>query len=66
MDKTKLENAGDKVSKTFCILPWIHQHTWPNGDVYPCCIYKSSNPLGNMEEQPLEEIWNNKKTKDYK
>lgn len=66
MDKTKLENAGDKVSKTFCILPWIHQHTWPNGDVYPCCIYKSSNPLGNMEEQPLEEIWNNKKTKDLR
>ena len=52
MDKTKLENAGDKVSKTFCILPWIHQHTWPNGDVYPCCIYKSSNHLGNMEAQP--------------
>ena len=66
MDKIKLENAGDKVSKTFCILPWIHQHTWPNGDVFPCCVSKSSMPLGNMKEKPLEEIWNSDESKELR
>ena len=66
MDKVKFENAGDKVSKSFCILPWIHQHTWPNGDVFPCCVSDSSIPLGNMEEKPLEEIWNSDKSKEIR
>lgn len=25
-------------SKVFCILPWIHIHSLPNGNVSPCCI----------------------------
>ena len=66
MAQSKFENAGDKVSKTFCILPWVHQHTWPNGDVYPCCVSKSSMPLGNMKKAPLEEIWNSEESKELR
>jgi radical SAM protein with 4Fe4S-binding SPASM domain len=31
-----------------------------NGDVYPCCqsYMLDGTPLGNIEEQPLERIWN--------
>jgi radical SAM protein with 4Fe4S-binding SPASM domain len=31
-----------------------------NGDVYPCCqsYMLDGAPLGNLEEQPLERIWN--------
>lgn len=57
------QNAGDKVSKTFCILPWIHLHTWPNGNVFPCCIADSDYPLGNLKDHSLEEIWNLDKMK---
>jgi sulfatase maturation enzyme AslB (radical SAM superfamily) len=27
----------------------------PNGDVYPCCL-KTKEPLGNLTEEPLEDI----------
>ena len=54
----KHDNAGDKVSKTFCIMPWVHLHTWPNGNVFPCCLADSDYPLGNMKDNSLEEIWN--------
>ncbi len=29
-----------------------------NGDVYPCCFYlKSFAPMGNVFEQPFQEVW---------
>lgn len=54
----KMESAGDKVSKSFCIMPWTHLHTWPNGKVFPCCLADSSKPIGNLADNTLEEIWN--------
>lgn len=53
-----MESAGDKVSKTFCIMPWTHLHTWPNGKVFPCCLADSNKPIGDLSENTLEEIWN--------
>jgi hypothetical protein len=29
-------------SKTFCILPWIHLATRPNGDMRICCVANAS------------------------
>jgi MoaA/NifB/PqqE/SkfB family radical SAM enzyme len=52
---------GDIISKTFCILPWIHLNTWPNGNVYPCCLTDWRESVGDMKENTLEEIWNNHK-----
>jgi radical SAM protein with 4Fe4S-binding SPASM domain len=54
----KRKGAGDKVSDTFCIMPWTHLHTWPNGNVFPCCLADSSKPIGNLADNTLEEIWN--------
>jgi radical SAM protein with 4Fe4S-binding SPASM domain len=56
--KTKFESAGDKVSESFCIMPWTHLHTWPNGNVYPCCLADSDHPIGNLKRHTLEQIWN--------
>lgn len=43
----------------FCILPWLHAHVLPNGDVLPCCaVAVGSLSLGNVRQRPLEEIWN--------
>lgn len=30
------------------------------GDVYPCCYMWDTSPLGNVREDPLQRIWNNK------
>jgi organic radical activating enzyme len=45
-------------SSTFCILPWIHLHSFPNGPAYPCCNTEMKDKIGNTNEQSLEEIWN--------
>ena len=42
----------------FCIVPWIHLNTEPNGRVKPCCAYLGEE-FGNLKNDTLEEIWNN-------
>lgn len=46
------------VSKTFCVLPWLHLNIQPNGDIYPCCMAPYGKPIGNTKNNTLEEIWN--------
>ncbi len=46
-----------------CISPWIHLHTWPNNDVYPCCLTAMEDSVGNLNENTLAEIWNGKDMK---
>lgn len=45
-------------SKTFCILPWIHLHGFPDGRAYPCCFGEMWNPIGHFRKNTLEEVWN--------
>lgn len=54
MDKEYLLNK----SKTFCLAPWMSIHTWPNGNVYPCCLWDSNLPVGNLNKNTIDEIWN--------
>jgi len=54
-----MSEPGDKVSKSFCILPWIHLNVNPNGNVYPCCVVHWEDNVGNVKDNTLEEIWNN-------
>jgi len=58
MDKNKLKN-----SKTFCMAPWMTSHTWPDGRVFPCCTWDTSEVIGNINDNTLEEIWNSEKYK---
>jgi hypothetical protein len=30
-----------------------------NGDVYPCCHAWQAQPLGNVRQERLQDIWNN-------
>jgi radical SAM protein with 4Fe4S-binding SPASM domain len=46
---------------TFCPLPWMHLHINPAGDVLPCCAGDTSYPLGNIDQDSLVDIYNNKK-----
>lgn len=45
-------------SDTFCMLPWLHLHAWPDGRAYPCCLGKAAHPVGNFKEKSMKEIWN--------
>lgn len=45
-------------SDTFCILPWIHLHAWPDGRAFPCCLADAKFPVGNLKEKSMREVWN--------
>ena len=52
-----------KDSKTFCMAPWMSIHHWPDGKTYPCCLWNSRDPIGNLNDKSLKEIWNNETMK---
>ena len=45
-------------SDTFCMLPWIHMHAFPDGRAYPCCLSLMDHPIGTLKERTMAEIWN--------
>jgi len=61
-------------SKTFCMLPWVHFNTNPNGDALPCCIAKPPThehfgfklPLGNTTKSSMMEIVNSTRAKQLR
>ena len=57
-DLTKLQQHRLMESETFCMLPWIHLHAWPDGRAYPCCLGKANHPVGNLKENTMREVWN--------
>jgi hypothetical protein len=38
-----------KFGKHFCVLPWVHFHSWPDGKVMPCCVADSNMPVANIK-----------------
>lgn len=48
-----------KNSKTFCMMPWVHMHAFADGRVYPCCFGDYHEPMGNLRNNSMEEVWNN-------
>lgn len=53
-------------SKTFCVMPWIHQYVGPVGDIKPCCVYQHEAELGNLKQNSLKEIWNSDASKELR
>ena len=53
-----MSNNSNQISKSFCVLPWIHLNVQPNGDIYPCCMAPYGKSIGNTTDNTLEEIWN--------
>lgn len=50
--------------KRTCIYPWNVLRVSPCGDVYPCASYYIK--MGNVRNNTIEEIWNNKKFTDFR
>ena len=45
--------------KTFCVLPWVHFHAWPDGRVYPCCQTNYRSDIDQYTGQSFSDIMNN-------
>ncbi len=52
------------VEDPFCYDPWESINIEPNGDVYPCSV--SSEVMGNINTQSVEDIWNGAKYQDFR
>lgn len=45
-------------SETFCMLPWVHMHAFPDGRTYPCCLSEYWHPVGDLRKHTMQEVWN--------
>lgn len=64
---TEEETRLLKDSKTFCIYPWIHMHTYPTGETWPCCgAEMKAGPMGSTHEVPLKDLWNSSRMKQLR
>ena len=45
-------------SETFCMMPWVHMHAFPDGRAYPCCLSEYWHPVGDLRKNTMEEVWN--------
>ena len=61
IDQTKLSEIQWQrltESKTFCMLPWVHMHAFPDGRAYPCCLSEYWHPVGDLRKNTMQEVWN--------
>jgi MoaA/NifB/PqqE/SkfB family radical SAM enzyme len=62
-----LEKEKLRRSKTFCVLPWMHLHAFPQGQAYPCCMYNiRDGVVGNLRTETLAEVFNGEKMKELR
>ena len=46
------------MNKNFCVLPWVHLHSYPHGATAPCCSFDQKQSMGNIKEHTISEIQN--------
>lgn len=59
-----ISNPKDSKEEVFCYDPWESINIEPNGDVFPCSV--SSQVMGNINEESLEQIWNGARYQDFR
>ena len=59
-----------KEKQLFCSKPfkWFEVSGWyePKGDVFMCCPTWLDTPIGNLQNQSVEEIWNGEKAQEIR
>jgi len=65
-DKLRLKLSKDNQLKP-CLRLWTSTLVLSDGTVLPCCYdYSNEWPLGNLNERPFKEIWNDKPYQDFR
>ena len=50
-------------SEAFCMMPWLHLHAFPDGRAYPCCFALDQYPVGDLNKDSMETVFNSKDMK---
>jgi radical SAM protein with 4Fe4S-binding SPASM domain len=50
-------------SESFCMMPWLHLHAFPDGRAYPCCFALDQYPVGDLNKDSMETVFNSKDMK---
>ncbi len=53
-------------SNTFCMMPWVHMHAFPDGRAYPCCLADYWHPVGDLRKSTMEQVWNERPLRDMR
>lgn len=53
-------------SETFCMMPWVHMHAFPDGRAYPCCLADYWHPVGDLRKSTMEQVWNEQPLRDMR
>ena len=53
-------------SDNFCMLPWMHLHAFPDGRAYPCCFAIDKFPVGDLNKNSIEEVFNDSKMREMR
>lgn len=71
-EKLKIKNMTPKQeellikSDNFCMLPWMHLHAFPDGRAYPCCFALDQHPVGDLNKNSMEEVFNGKDMREMR
>jgi len=71
-EKLKIKNMTPKQkellldSDTFCMMPWLHLHAFPDGRAYPCCFGLDQHPVGDLNKNSMEEVFNGKDMREMR
>ena len=71
-EKLKIKYMSDRQkellldSQSFCILPWMHLHAYPDGRAYPCCFAFDKYPVGDFNKQSMKEVFNGEKMRELR
>ncbi len=61
-----LQRLHSKESAGFCPMVATYLKVEPNGEAYPCCRAPKDLRLGNVFEQPFDEVWNGPAAQDLR
>ena len=53
-------------SESFCMMPWLHIHAFPDGRAYPCCFALDQYPVGDLNKDSMETVFNGKDMKQIR
>lgn len=54
------------MSESYCILPFIHLYSQPDGELKPCCIAGGFDIPINLKTMSIEDAFNSKQMKDLR
>jgi len=54
------------MNKAYCILPFIHLYSQPDGELKPCCIAGGFDKPVNLKTMSIEDAFNSQQMKDLR